>query len=131
IRLIDHDRISGGSRNRTIVVSREADNLQALILAGAKRLLARATNSRSLDDSYLSPRLLAAVEKYLVKDDTPAEPAIDKFLDGLHADDLCLVIACERGDQVAWNGLFEGYGPNVRLAWRTASFTDPNAYQRA
>jgi len=108
-------------------VSREADNLQALILAGAKRLLARAANSRSLDDSSLSPRLLAAVEKYLFKDDTPEESAIDKFLDGLHADDLCLVVACERGDQVAWNDLFEGYGATVRSAARTASSNEAMA----
>ncbi len=108
-------------------MSREADNLQALILAGAKRLLARAANSRSLDDSSLSPRLLAAVEKYLFKDDTPEESAIDKFLDGLHADDLCLVVACERGDQVAWNDLFEGYGATVRSAARTASSNEAMA----
>src|SRR3989442_14575194 len=127
MRLIDHDRIAGGSRNRTITVSREADNLQALILAGAKRLLARATNSRSLADSSLSPRLLAAVEKYLLKDDTPEESAIDKFLDGLHADDLCLVIACEHGDQIAWNDLFEGYGATVRSAARTASSNEAMA----
>jgi len=108
-------------------VSREADNLQALILAGAKRLLARATNSRSLDDSSLSPRLRGVVEKYLFKDDTPEESAIDKFLDGLHADDLCLVIACERGDQAAWGDLFEGYGATVRSAARTASSNEAMA----
>ncbi|PYS31215.1 MAG: hypothetical protein DMF75_14925 [Acidobacteria bacterium] len=127
LRLIDHDRIGGGSRNRSIEVSREAHNLQALILAGAKRLLARATNSRSLDDSSLSPRLRAVVEKYLFKDDTPEESAIDKFLDGLHADDLCLVIACERGDQAAWGDLFEGYGATVRSAARTASSNEAMA----
>ena len=108
-------------------MSREAHNLQALILAGAKRLLARATNSRSLDDSSLSPRLRAAVEKYLFKDDTPEESAIDKFLDGLHADDLCLVIACERGDQAAWGDLFEGYGATVRSAARTTSSNEAMA----
>ena len=115
------------AKNRSIVVSREADNLQALILAGAKRLLARATNSRSLNDASLSPRLRAAVEKYLFKDDTLDESAIDKFLDGLHADDLCLVIACERGDQAAWSDLFEGYGTTVRSAARTASSNEAMA----
>ena len=108
-------------------MSREADNLQALILAGTKRLLARATNSRSLDDSSLSPRLRGVVEKYLFKDDTPEESAIDKFLDGLHADDLCLVIACERGDQAAWGDLLEGYGATVRSAARTTSSNEAMA----
>src|SRR5436853_7386559 len=115
----------------SIEVSREADNLQALILAGAKRILARATNSRSLDDSSLSPRLRAAVEKYLFKDDTPEESAIDKFLDRLHADDLCLVIACERGDQAAWSDLVEGYSATVRSAARTASSNEAIADELA
>jgi RNA polymerase sigma-70 factor (ECF subfamily) len=46
---------------------------------------------------------------------------VDQFLDGLHADDLCLVIACERGDQAAWNDLVERYGAVVRSAARQAS----------
>ncbi len=99
----------------------EAGNLEALVLAGSRRLLARAKNPRSLDESSLRPRLRAAVEKYLFKDDPPEASAIDRFLDGLHADDLCLVVACERGDQAAWGDLFEGYGATVRSAARTAS----------
>src|SRR5436853_6488900 len=70
---------------------------------------------------------MAAVEKYMFKDDTPEESAIDKLLDGLHADDLCLVVACERGNQVAWNDLFEGYGATVRSAARTASSNEAMA----
>src|SRR6202022_4118438 len=52
---------------------------------------------------------------------------IDKFLDGLHADDLCLVIACERADEHAWNDLFEGYGATVRSAARAASSNEAMA----
>jgi RNA polymerase sigma-70 factor (ECF subfamily) len=93
-----------------------------LILAGARRLLARAANGRGLEAGLLAPRLRASVEKYILKDDpAPGSAKIDKFIDGLHADDLCLVIACESGDQSAWSDLFEGYGATVRSAARSAS----------
>lgn len=93
-----------------------------LILSGADRLLARATNRRSLDRDAVGARLRAATEKYVLKHDPAADAAaIASFLDGLHADDLLLVMACERGDQNAWTDLFEGYGATVRSAARSAS----------
>jgi RNA polymerase sigma-70 factor (ECF subfamily) len=76
----------------------------------------------------LAPRLRTSVEKYVLKDDPePVPETIDKFIDGLHADDLCLVIACERGDQGAWSDLFEGYGATVRSAARSASSNEAMA----
>jgi RNA polymerase sigma-70 factor len=99
-----------------------------LILAGAGRLLGRAENARSLVAETLVPRLRAAIDKYVLKHDPEAEPAvITSFLDSLHADDLCLVMACERGDQTAWSDLFEGYGATVRSAARTASSNEAMA----
>src|SRR5882762_5821129 len=95
---------------------------------GAQRLLARSANARGLDAGLLAPRLRASVEKYVLKDDpAPGSARIDKFMDGLHADDLCLVIACERGDQNAWSDLFEGYGATVRSAARAASSNEAMA----
>ncbi len=83
---------------------------------------------RGLDAEVLAPRLRASVEKYILKDDPEPDAArIDKFTDGLHADDLCLVIACERGDQRAWSDLFEGYGATVRSAARSASSNEAMA----
>jgi RNA polymerase sigma-70 factor, ECF subfamily len=103
-------------------LSEDQKQIDGLIQAGAQRLLARATNSRRLDAGSLGSRLRAGVEKYVLRDNPSAGPApIDKFMDGLHADDLCLVIACERGDQSAWGDLFEGYGATVRSAARAAS----------
>src|SRR6185312_16526282 len=52
---------------------------------------------------------------------------IDEFLDGLHADDLLLVMACEAGDQSAWSELFEGYGATVRSAARSTSSNEAMA----
>src|SRR5258708_34237813 len=48
-------------------------------------------------------------------------------MERLRSDDLCLVMACERGDQDAWSDLFEGYGATVRSAARTASSNEAMA----
>lgn len=97
-------------------------------MAGAQRLLARSANTRGLEAALLAPRLQASVEKYVLKDDPEPRPeTVDKFIDGLHADDLCLVIACERGDHAAWSDLFEGYGATVRSAARSASSNEAMA----
>jgi RNA polymerase sigma-70 factor, ECF subfamily len=109
-------------------LSEDQKQIDGLILAGAQRLLARATNARGLDAGSLAPRLRTAVVKYVLKDNPAAGAApVDKFTDGLHADDLCLVVACERGDQTAWTDLFEGYGATVRSAARAASSNEAMA----
>jgi RNA polymerase sigma-70 factor (ECF subfamily) len=109
-------------------LSEDQKQIDELILAGAKRLLARAANPRSLDALSLAPRVRAAIQKYVLKDNPAADSAqLDKFVDGLHADDLCHVIACERGDETAWSDLFEGYGATVRSAARAASSSEAMA----
>jgi len=109
-------------------LTQEANKIEALIRAGAERLLARATNSRALSAEAVSARLRLAIDKYVLRDD-PSPPAavIESFLDGLRADDLCLVIACERGDQAAWSELVEGFGTTVRSAARSASSNEDAA----
>src|SRR2546429_3993025 len=98
------------------------------MLAGARRVIARAANARSLDAQTLSSRLRAATEKYILKHDPSANMrSIESFVDTLHADDLCLVIACERADDQAWNDLFEGYGATVRSAARATSSNEAMA----
>jgi len=109
-------------------LSEDRQQIDGLILTGAQRLLARSANARGLEAELLAPRLRASVEKYVLKDDPAPGPArIEKFIDGLHADDLCLVIACEHGDQNAWSDLFEGYGATVRSAARAASSNEAMA----
>jgi len=103
-------------------LSRKEQRLEEAIAAGAKRLLARAENSRSLDVASLVPRVRATVQKYLLKHDANAGgDAVAAFIDTLHADDLCLAIACQHGDQAAWSDLVAGYGASVRSAARSAS----------
>ena len=70
----------------------------------------------------------AALDKYLLRDDPEATPAaVNEFLDALHADDLCLIVACERGDQMAWHDLVERFGATVRSAARSTSSNEDAA----
>ena len=106
-------------------ISRE---IQALVNEGAARLLKRATDSRSLGRESLSPRISSAIEKYLLRHDPNTSNAeISKFIDDMQADDLCLIIACERGDESAWNDLVERFTPTVRSAARSASANEDAA----
>lgn len=102
--------------------------IQKLLNDGAGRLLARATDGRSLSRESLLPRISAAVEKYLFRNDanTPAEE-ISRFIDEMQADDLCLIIACEQGDESAWTDLVERFTPTVRSAARSASSNEDAA----
>lgn len=109
-------------------MSQDEKQIDQLILLGARRLLARATQHRGLNESVLADRLRASVAKYVLKASPAAPPAdVNRFLDALHADDICLVSACERGDQSAWNDLVEGYGATVRSAARSASSNEEMA----
>ena len=102
--------------------------MQKVLNDGAQRLLARASDNRSLARESLAPRIAAAVDKYLLRDDPHvSEAEIAKFIDELQADDLCLIIACERGDENAWNDLVERFTTTVRSAARSASSNEDAA----
>ena len=103
-------------------------DIEALLNEGAGRLLAQAGDSRSLSREFLVPRISAAVEKYLLKNDpNTSRNEISKFIDEMQADDLCLIIACERGDESAWNDLVERFTATVRSAARSASSNEDAA----
>lgn len=92
------------------------------------RLIARADDARCLRVEDISSRVRAALEKYLLRDDPSATSgAINEFLDTLHADDLCLIVACERGDQAAWDDLVARFGATVRSAARSTSSNEDAA----
>ena len=102
--------------------------IQKVLNDGAQRLLARASDNRSLARESLAPRISAAVDKYLLRDDPQiSEAEIAKFIDELQADDLCLIIACEHGDENAWNDLVERFTATVRSAARSASSNEDAA----
>ncbi len=102
--------------------------IQTLFNEGAGRLLVRASDGRSLKREHLVPRIAAAVEKYVLRHDpNTAHGEISKFIDEMQADDLCLIIACERGDENAWTDLVERFTPTVRSAARSASSNEDAA----
>ncbi|HKP80796.1 MAG TPA: sigma-70 family RNA polymerase sigma factor [Pyrinomonadaceae bacterium] len=106
----------------------ESGKHETLMYEGAARLLARASDSRSLARESLVPRVSAAVEKYLLRNDPNTSKAeISKFIDEMQADDLCLIIACESGDENAWNDLVERFTATVRSAARSASANEDAA----
>ncbi|HKY30622.1 MAG TPA: sigma-70 family RNA polymerase sigma factor [Pyrinomonadaceae bacterium] len=109
-------------------MSQRSKHIESLLAAGAKRLLARVSDSRSLDSETVQTRVRAVVEKYLLRDDPNASgQSITGFIDGLQADDLCLILACERGDETAWSELVERFTPTVRSAARSASGNEEGA----
>lgn len=103
-------------------------DIAKLAREGAARLIARAADNRSLNADVLSPRVSAAVEKYLLRDE-PNTPAADinKFMDEIQADDLCLIVACEQGDEKAWTDLVERFTTTVRSAARSVSSNEDAA----
>lgn len=115
--------LTGRAINKSL--NKQEKRIEEAVTEGARRLLARAEDKRSLNLDSLLSRVRKTAEKYLLKQDPEAaSEAIGAFVDTLHADDLCLVIACQQGDQAAWSDLVQGYTATVRSAARAAS---PNA----
>ena len=81
------------------------------------RLLSRAENSRGLKAKDLMPRVVRSIEKYILRDDENAgHPEMSKFIDSLRADDLCLIIACEKADETAWGDIVLNFDSTVKSA---------------
>jgi RNA polymerase sigma-70 factor (ECF subfamily) len=109
-------------------VETSRNDIANLLTEGAGRLLARAEDNRSLSRDSLVTRIGTAVEKYLLRDDPDVSAQeIGKFIDELQANDLCLIVACERGDEKAWSELVERFSPTVRSAARSASSNEDAA----
>lgn len=105
-----------------------ADQIEKLLADGASQVLARALDSHSVTNETLIPRIRAAVDKYILKDNqqASAQEIID-FINKLQADDLCLIVACEQGNQKAWSDLVERFSATVRSAARSASGNEEGA----
>ena len=107
-------------------------DLEQLVREGARRLLARAGSVRSLDAEAVTPRVRATVEKYLLRHSPKAgEKEVGAFIDALHAEELVLVVACERGDSAAWDDLVGQYRATVLSAARSASAGESEAEELA
>jgi len=96
-----------------------AEKHRRAIDEAAARLVSRAANARGLGVDEIAPRVVPAVEKYLLRDGQDASTSeIGNFIDEIHADDLCLIIACERNDEKAWEELVANFDSVVKSAAR-------------
>ena len=96
-----------------------ADKYQQTIAEAVEHLISRAENSRGLDTDSIRPRVDAALDKYLFAADvSPEHGEIKAFIDDIRADDLCLILACENGDDTAWEDLVANFDSTVKSAAR-------------
>ena len=94
-------------------------NLSDLVSESAARLVSRADNARGLLAGDIAERVTKAVQKYLLSAEPDADRnAIREFIDEMRADDLCLIIACERGNEKAWEDLVANFDATVKSAAR-------------
>lgn len=109
-------------------VNRKAEEIEKTLAANAASLLARAVDTYSISVETLVPRIRAAVEKYLLRDNAASSPAeVSEFVDKLQADDLCLIVACEQGNEKAWTDMVARFGSTVRSAARSVSANEEGA----
>jgi RNA polymerase sigma-70 factor (ECF subfamily) len=109
-------------------MTQAAEKHSSAIDDGVSRLLSRASDPRGLAAGDLRPRVEKALGKYLLKDDANAERhEVSAFIDELRADDLCLILACERGDENAWEDLVANFDATVKSAARKISTNSEDA----
>lgn len=95
---------------------------------GAAQLLARTSDHYGLTSPILAERINSAVEKYILKyDENPPVKVVTDFIESLQADDLCLIVACEQGNESAWADLVARFSVTVRSAARSASSNEEGA----
>ena len=109
-------------------MNRKAEEIEKALAANAARLLARVTDTYAVSVEALVPRIRASIEKYLLRDNPDSSIADENdFVDKLQADDLCLIVACEQGNEKAWTDLVERFGSTVRSAARSVSVNEEGA----
>ncbi len=105
-----------------------ADNFKTTVAESIERLLGRAADSRGLKAADLAVRVQLCLGKYLFRDNAePQHTEIKAFVDEIRADDLCLVIACEKGDEKAWEDLVANFDSTVKWAARKISSNSEDA----
>ncbi|HEY2867046.1 MAG TPA: sigma-70 family RNA polymerase sigma factor [Pyrinomonadaceae bacterium] len=109
-----------------------ADRYKRVIDDAAARLISRAANARGLDAEAVSARVCPSVEKYLLSDGAEVSTTeVGTFVDEIHADDLCLIVACERNDEQAWEDLVAAYDSVVKSAARKITSSSEDADELA
>jgi RNA polymerase sigma-70 factor (ECF subfamily) len=109
-------------------VNQKAEQIEKVMATAGARLLARAGDTYSVSMEMLVPRIQAGVRKYLLQENVDSSTAeVNDFVDKLQADDLCLIVACEQGNEKAWTDLVERFGTTVRSAARSVSANEEGA----
>lgn len=109
-------------------MTQAAEKHSSAIDEAVSRLIDRAGNARGLIAENIRPRVDTALGKYLFKENADVERReVNAFVDELRADDLCLIIACERGDESAWEDLVANFDSAVKSAARKISANNEDA----
>jgi len=109
-------------------MTQAAEKHSSAIDDAVSRLLSRASDARGLGVGDLRPRVDAVLGKYLLRENETAERRdVSAFVDEIRADDLCLIIACERGDEKAWEDLVANFDSTVKSAARKISANSEDA----
>lgn len=96
-----------------------AEKYKATIDEAVAHLISRAENARGLIGDDVRPRIASTLEKYLFRQNAHAgHDDIKTFVAEIRADDLCLIMACERGDEKAWEDLLANFDSTVKSAAR-------------
>lgn len=96
-----------------------SSKFDSTIQEAAARVISRASNSRGLAIEDIVPRITQTLGKYLFKDGVNVGATeVRRFIDELRADELCLVLACEKGDADAWRDLVRDFDSTVRSTAR-------------
>lgn len=91
-------------------------------------LIARAADPRGVTAEDLRPRIESVLGKYLLNENSDVDRnSIKDFVDEIRADDLCLIIACEKGDEKAWEYLVANFDSTVKSAARKISSNNDDA----
>lgn len=105
-----------------------AEKHKSTVEEAIEHLISRCGNPRGLTGADLSTRVGATLQKYLIRDgESVANTEIKEFIDEIRADDLCLIVACERGNETAWEDLVANFDSSVKSAARKISSNQEDA----
>lgn len=105
-----------------------AEKQKNTVQEAIEHLVSRAENARGLSGADVSARIHASLDKYLLTGDAnPSNNDIKEFIDEIRADDLCLIVACEKGDENAWEDLVANFDSTVKSAARKISSNNEDA----
>ncbi len=105
-----------------------AEKHRSTVDEAIEHLISRAENSRGLRGSNVKQSVEATREIYLLRDNpNAAHIEIENFVHEIRADDLCLIVACESGDEQAWEYLVANFDSTVKSAARKISSNNEDA----